>query len=329
MLSYIYQAPEPAAQVISLSPYPFLFFATHFILVALHIIIRHSALPGVRNRDCWRTFFWFQPATPTTTAAATITRQSPPWAVEHDGSAQYVADLPPRTYARLCDSAEWAVNVQIGPQTRTFDAWSQANGRSQHLPIAVLKDTAVGIDADSYLRKLLVSLNEPLVSALGGFPYSLGSILLRDLRDFRDAGIKPLFVFSGLDIEPSEEPFSVKDDSAILRTRGWDLYDRGQATEAVDAFSQAGVMSISDLIRLAMRFLADERVEFQVAPYAVWPQVSHVLVCVFVCERVIILSIFMHLYSYQVNCSWYTSRTRAISMPYSLALRCFFSTLKR
>ena len=210
-----------------------------------------------------------------------------------------------------------AINAQIG--TRTFDAWSQANGRSQNLPIAVLKDTAIGIDADSYLRKLLVSLNEPLVSALGGFPYSLGSMLMRDVRDFRDAGIKPLFVFSGLDVAPTEKPFSAKDDSALLRTRGWDLYDGGRATEAVDAFSQAGVMSISDLIRLAMRFLADERIEFQVAPYAVWPQVNkphHVLVRD---DR----------YSYRVICSSHTFRTRAISMPYSLGPKCFFSTLKR
>ncbi|KAF8249944.1 hypothetical protein K440DRAFT_191693 [Wilcoxina mikolae CBS 423.85] len=75
------------------------------------------------------------------------------------------------------------MTVPISPP-RTFDAWSQANGRAQLLPLSVLKDSAIGIDAHHYLQKALTSqLKEPLVSALGGFPFSLKTTIQQDVRE--------------------------------------------------------------------------------------------------------------------------------------------------
>jgi hypothetical protein len=157
---------------------------------------------------------------------------------------------------------------------QTFDAWSQANGRAQTLPLSVLKDTILGIDTHYYLQKALTSqLKEPLVSALGGFPFSLKTTIQQDLYEMREAGIKPIFVFSGISLAPIEKPFLTPDDSAKLRTRAWELYDKGQAMDAVEAFGQAGVIHATELFRATMRILRDRNVDFQVAPYAAWPQV--------------------------------------------------------
>jgi len=142
------------------------------------------------------------------------------------------------------------------------------------LPLSVLKDTAIGIEAHYYLQKALASqLKEPLVSALGGFPFGLKQMIQNDMRELRENGIKPVFVFSGIQLAPTEKPFSVPDNSAKLRTRAWELYDKGQAVEAVDMFGQAGVITVVELFRIVMRILRDEKVEFQVSPYAAWSQV--------------------------------------------------------
>ncbi|KAI5842872.1 PIN domain-like protein [Tricharina praecox] len=144
------------------------------------------------------------------------------------------------------------------------------------LPISVLKDTAIGIEAHYYLQKALaLQLKEPLVSALGGFPFGLKQMIQNDIRELRENSIKPVFVFSGLQMVPTEKPFSVPDDSAKLRTRAWELYDKGQAVEAVDMFGQAGVITVVELFRIVMRILRDEKVDFQVSPYASWPQLAY------------------------------------------------------
>ena len=139
----------------------------------------------------------------------------------------------------------------------------------------MLKGTALGIDAHHYLQKLVRSqLKEPLVSALGGFPFSLKMAIEQDLREFRENGIKPIFVFNGIVLAPSEKPFSVPDESVKLRSRAWELYDKGQAIEAVKAFGQAGAMSAADMTRVVMKILRHQKVDFMVAPYSAWPQVE-------------------------------------------------------
>jgi hypothetical protein len=143
------------------------------------------------------------------------------------------------------------------------------------LPISVLKDAAIGIDAHHYIQKALsLPVKEPLVAALGGFPFSLKSSIQQDVRELREAGIKPIFVFHGILLKPSEPPFTAPDESMKLRSRAWELYDRGEAQPAVEAFGAAGVITAPELYRMVMRILRDEKVQFQVAPYAAWPQVG-------------------------------------------------------
>ena len=117
----------------------------------------------------------------------------------------------------------------------------------QTLPLSTLKDATLGIEAEYYLWKLLHTQpsKEPLLSALGGFPYGLRQAIEDDLAIFKSAGIKPLFVFNGLKIARTETPFSSPDLGPASRLTAWDMYDRGLPTRAVEAFGESGMQSCS------------------------------------------------------------------------------------
>lgn len=158
-----------------------------------------------------------------------------------------------------------------------------------------MKDSVIGIEADHYLQKLLTTApsKEPLVTALGGFPFSLKNTVEADIDDLHKAGIKPVFVFRGLKTVRTEKPFSTVDDSPASRARAWELYDQGLANEAVEAFGAAGGSTLAgvssrigltytvlgigtlepwEIYRYFMKILHENDVDFQVAPYMAWPQ---------------------------------------------------------
>ena len=116
-----------------------------------------------------------------------------------------------------------------------------AASKIQTLPLSTLKDATLGIEAEFYLWRLLntAPTKEPLLSALGGFPYGLKQAIEDDLAAFRTAGIKPLFVFNGLKVARTEKPFLQADHGPTNRLKAWDMYDRGLPTQAVEAFGDA------------------------------------------------------------------------------------------
>ncbi|KAK6533577.1 hypothetical protein TWF694_002514 [Orbilia ellipsospora] len=165
--------------------------------------------------------------------------------------------------------------LSIGGSIRNFDAWS--TNRLQTLPLSVLKDTVVGIDAGNYLKKLIdgPGTKEPLVPALGGFPFSLRSKIEDDLSQWHQAGIKPLFVFSGIQFLRTEKSSTVSELAAKNRIGAWSLYDNGHATQAVEAFGESGVLHPQEVYRFLREILVENDVEFQVAPYSAWAQLVY------------------------------------------------------
>ncbi|KAH8144938.1 uncharacterized protein LAJ45_11059 [Morchella importuna] len=160
---------------------------------------------------------------------------------------------------------------------KSFDAWIVTQSKSETLPLSALKDSVLGIEADHYLQKLLTTTpsKEPLVVALGGFPFNLRNTVEADIDDLRKAGVKPIFVFKGFKTVPIEAPFSVNDEGPAQRSRAWELYDRGLANEAVEAFGIAGTLEPWEIYRYFQRILLENDVDFQVAPYAAWPQMQY------------------------------------------------------
>ncbi|KAF3930657.1 hypothetical protein ABW19_dt0206960 [Dactylella cylindrospora] len=165
--------------------------------------------------------------------------------------------------------------LSIGGSVRNFDAWS--TNRLQNLPLSVLKDTVIGVDAGNYLKKIIdgPGTKEPLVPALGGFPFSLKSKIEDDLAEWHQAGIKPLFVFSGIQPLRTDKVSAVADMTAKNRSNAWALYDGGHAKEAVEAFGDSGILQPQEIYRYLRKILRENGIDFQVAPYAAWAQLVY------------------------------------------------------
>lgn len=131
---------------------------------------------------------------------------------------------------------------------RNFEEWA-ANLIETHL-LEELRDTRVAIEAAFYLNRMLNTphLKEPLVPALGGRPFTMRDTVLTDLKRFKDYGITPVFVFSGLDVGRRDAPFDLSEQAARVNQQAWELYHSGQAQQAVDKFgSSSGCVAAGPL----------------------------------------------------------------------------------
>lgn len=124
-----------------------------------------------------------------------------------------------------------------------MDEW--ASTRLQSLPLSALKGAVVGIDASHYITQHLLhqSTREPLLIALGGFPFALKNNIERELQVFKNLGLACVFVFNGLEFGKKDRRPHVRPESVRAFEQAWDLYDQQQADQVVDAFSSAGITS--------------------------------------------------------------------------------------
>ena len=53
-------------------------------------------------------------------------------------------------------------------------------------------------------------------------------------------GIRPVFVFSGLDCAVKEKPMRQLREASRLNSQAWELYNQHRAIQAVDAFGNSG-----------------------------------------------------------------------------------------
>lgn len=162
---------------------------------------------------------------------------------------------------------------------RALDEW--AIGRTQFLPLSALKGAVIGIDASHYINHHLHhhTTREPLLIALGGFPFALKSNIERELQTFKNLGIGCVFVFNGLDFGKREPRPHVRAESIRAFEQAWELYDQQQADQVVDAFSSAGTPEPEFLYRFLQRILYENGVEFLVAPYSAAAQLSYLANC--------------------------------------------------
>ncbi|KAI9860754.1 MAG: hypothetical protein M1813_005677 [Trichoglossum hirsutum] len=158
---------------------------------------------------------------------------------------------------------------------RSFDELAAL--RAQTYPLSALKDAVLGIEAAYYLGRLLNNppSKEPLLSALGGFPFALKTYIESDLETLKRNGIVPLFVFSGMDLAKKDKPFSNLNDSALANTRAWELYDQHQAVQAVETFGNSASIKPESLFRFLQKILRARNLEFMVAPYSAWGQLAY------------------------------------------------------
>lgn len=172
------------------------------------------------------------------------------------------------------------------------------------LSFSTLKGAKIGIDANNYIDNLVKSHPEPLVQALGGFPFALLDQVSADLAAFRAHNITPFFVFDGLSLlsqqpvtadsgkrETSVSPTGLYSTSSNVfsetthilqkRSQAWDDYEKGRAEQAVHTFDQATSPSYDakkqNGVRTLINFFRTQNppVEFVVAPYTASAQLVY------------------------------------------------------
>jgi hypothetical protein len=154
----------------------------------------------------------------------------------------------------------------------------------QQAPLSALAETRIGIDVSQYLRQILTSesTREPLIAATGGLPIALTAHIEADLRTLDKFRIKPVFVFNGLPLyrrnPPRQAQEVISGREAAQRNHAWALYEQGHAEEAAKVLTEGQrhgnwVVPI-EVTRLILRMFRHRMVEYIVAPYMQWGQVS-------------------------------------------------------
>ncbi|KAH6887217.1 XPG I-region protein [Coprinopsis sp. MPI-PUGE-AT-0042] len=149
----------------------------------------------------------------------------------------------------------------------------------QTLPLSVLSDTRLGIDASHYIQYLLdaPASREPLLAATGGLPLALTTRIEADLRVLEKLNIKPVFVFPGM--PPNKRwkisPHAESAEACKDRRDAWNKYESGQEEAATKLFEGRYCFAQWDLWRMILRIFRHRNVEFIVAPYLAWAQLIY------------------------------------------------------
>ena len=150
----------------------------------------------------------------------------------------------------------------------------------QSLPLSVLSDSRLGIDASYYLSQLTDNppSREPLLAATGGLPLALTQRFESDLRALEKLRIKPVFVFPGLIPNKRWKSNHQEYNEACRdRNQAWAKYEAGQEEAATKLFEGRSSFAQWDLWRMILRIFRQRNVEFIIAPYVAWAQVRSVL----------------------------------------------------
>ena len=138
----------------------------------------------------------------------------------------------------------------------------------------MLKDAVIGVDASYYLDLRLNGNNEePLKHALGGLPFCYKKAIEDDITTLRQSGITLVFVFNGLDYVNKSLPDSQSVDSRRVQDEAWHHYLSGDSKRTVSDFGKAKY-PVDILARSLQKILADNKVQYMVAPYSATAQVS-------------------------------------------------------
>ncbi|TKA41326.1 hypothetical protein B0A54_06228 [Friedmanniomyces endolithicus] len=124
-----------------------------------------------------------------------------------------------------------------------FKEWVQSEGLETSGKIDQFRKSCIAFDAEDYLDTLLTATlsREPLLPALGGLPFALQKHIDDDLQRFRDAEIKPIFVFNGLQAASKDGTMVAREGkrAAKILDEAWGIYDQGRGEDAVNAFGKA------------------------------------------------------------------------------------------
>ncbi|KNE67664.1 hypothetical protein AMAG_12400 [Allomyces macrogynus ATCC 38327] len=139
-----------------------------------------------------------------------------------------------------------------------------------------LAGTRLGIDANTWLRKLIQTLRDNALTGLGAtIPFHLGPMIDTELQWFRTHRIQPVFVFPGLNLR-RDRPFTGEDTRIGKRQAAWEKYALGQTNSALGMWATAAP-PLSDVFPYLMQKLHEQGIEYLRAPYSSWGQLTYMV----------------------------------------------------
>lgn len=88
-------------------------------------------------------------------------------------------------------------------------------------------------------------------------------------------GIKPVFVFNGINPLDVRERPNPNDERNWQRQQAWEHYEQGRVGQAAAVFGASGSVVPADVLRLVHRQFKQRHTEFIVAPYLAWAQLAY------------------------------------------------------
>ncbi|ETI21245.1 hypothetical protein G647_07590 [Cladophialophora carrionii CBS 160.54] len=156
-----------------------------------------------------------------------------------------------------------------------LDVW--ASKHVEYCQLHMLKDAVIGVDASYYLNLRLNGNNEePLKHALGGQPFTFKRMIEEDITFLRQNGITLIFVFDGLDYVNKNLRTSQLAASRRVQDDAWHAYLNGDSKRTVADFGKA-TYDVDTTARRLQKLLAENNVEYMVAPYSATAQLSYLL----------------------------------------------------
>lgn len=174
---------------------------------------------------------------------------------------------------------------------KSLDAFATERRLFKPQALSGLNGSILGIDADHYLSVIsaLAATYPPVVVGGSSLAPKVRDVLLRDLATLKSHKITPYFVFRGLPAA-SANPHLFKQydlQHAEMRSQrrqaAWNQYEAA-STEAehatLAAFHDSGlnpVTASAAVFRSITGLLAENNVEYSVAPYYAWAQLAYLL----------------------------------------------------
>eukprot|EP00026_Physarum_polycephalum_P002709 Phypoly_transcript_02717.p1 GENE.Phypoly_transcript_02717~~Phypoly_transcript_02717.p1 ORF type:complete len:741 (+),score=127.90 Phypoly_transcript_02717:53-2275(+) len=138
--------------------------------------------------------------------------------------------------------------------------------------ISALNTQRIGVDGQVWMKKL--PLQEPFHVAIGGTPQSINTLIQHELQKFTDAGIKPTFIFNGLNLVRKDRAFARSDGRSQRMANAWEAYYKNQLETATFMFQDSEKNISLPFIHNVLKYFKDHNIEYFRAPYLTWSQLA-------------------------------------------------------
>ncbi|CAJ1416586.1 unnamed protein product [Effrenium voratum] len=138
--------------------------------------------------------------------------------------------------------------------------------------LSELRNVHVGVDAVFWLRSIQ-ALKDPFADALGGIPPGIFGFVDKELEQFKEWGITPLFVFQGVAPGPQHSMFVSRMDHQM--DMAWNYLAQGEKSSAQKCFAVSTSRINGDFVYFIFHHLRQRGYECLQAPYFAGAQLAH------------------------------------------------------